>query len=157
MTPQTARRLMIHEHESALAERRRLAVVEGFSTRRLRLVQDGTAPVSLLRRESLRRRLLGATDLIAVAAVLLLVLTRMGSDHPALATLLAAPVVVMVFKIGGLYDRDQMRLVHSTLDEAPTLLQLNGLFALSVTIVVSLVLQDSITGVEIAALWLLSF
>ena len=44
------------------------------------------------------------------------------------------PLVVLLFKIAGLYDRDQLRIVQSTLDEAPALAQLTGLFALSVTI-----------------------
>ena len=44
------------------------------------------------------------------------------------------PLVVVLFKIAGLYDRDELRLVHSTLDEVPLLLQLTGLFALCVTI-----------------------
>ncbi len=158
MTPQTARRLMIHEHEAALPDRRRLAVVDGFSPSRPRLVPDARpAPGALLRRESLRRRLLGATDLVAAALALLLVLTQAGNSNPLIATLGTAPLVVMLFKIGGLYDRDQMRLAHSTLDEAPALLQLNGLFALSVTIVISLLLQDSVSGAEIASLWLVSF
>src|SRR4051794_23505282 len=114
MTPQTARRLMIHEHETALADRRRLAVVEGFPATAPRVLHDAhPAPGILLRRESLRRRLLGATDLLAAAASLLLVLTQAGNHDPLIAMLATAPIVVLLFKIGGLYDRDQMRLVHS--------------------------------------------
>ena len=35
-----------------------------------------------------------------------------------------ASMVVLLFKMAGLYDRDDLRLVHSTLDEVPLLLQL---------------------------------
>ena len=44
----------------------------------------------------------------------------------------AAPVAVLVNKIGGLYERDELVLRKTTLDEAPALLQISGLFALIV-------------------------
>ena len=42
------------------------------------------------------------------------------------------PLVVLVSKVGGLYDRDELVLKKTTLDEAPALLQITGLFALIV-------------------------
>ena len=112
---------------------------------------------SLQRRESVRRRLLAAADLVAAALSLLLVLTATGSGNPGLATLAGTPLVVLIFKIAGLYDRDQLRLVHSTLDEAPAILQLTGLFALGVTIIAPYLAESSVGGSQIAALWLSSF
>ena len=60
------------------------------------------------------------------------------------------PLIVLVFKIAGLYDRDQLRIVHSTLDEAPTLLQLTGLYVLSVTILQSVMVDGTLGGDQIA-------
>ena len=59
----------------------------------------------------------------------------------------------MLFKVAGLYDRDELRLVHSTLDELPLLLQLTGLFALCVTIVQSAGAAATLGGWQIATLW----
>jgi hypothetical protein len=47
------------------------------------------------------------------------------------------PLVIVPFKIAGLYDRDDLRLVHSTLDEVPRAHALTALFALGVTILQS--------------------
>ena len=50
------------------------------------------------------------------------VLSLLGAaTSPALRALAGMPLVVVLFKIAGLYDRDELRLVHSTLDEAPLL------------------------------------
>ena len=50
-----------------------------------------------------------------------------------------------------------MRIVHSTLDEVPALLQLTGLYALGVTILHSVALTGTLGGDQIAALWIGSF
>jgi exopolysaccharide biosynthesis polyprenyl glycosylphosphotransferase len=165
MTPQVVARLTIHEQDAVDTEltRPRPAVparVPGSRThRRFRLVEGGDRAVSSpLRRESLQRRLLAIADVVAAAAALWLVLTLPRSgDEPGLAIVAGIPLVVLVFKIAGLYDRDQLRLVHSTLDEAPTLLQLTGLYVLSVTILQSVVVHGTLGGEQIAALWLASF
>jgi len=65
--------------------------------------------------------------------------------------------VVVPFKVAGLYDRDDLRLVHSTLDEVPMLMQLTALFALSVTILQSVVVNGSLGGDQILGLWLGAF
>jgi exopolysaccharide biosynthesis polyprenyl glycosylphosphotransferase len=164
MTPQTARTLTIHEGEAAepaLAHRRPLAVagsLVALPARRSRTF-EGTERVSasLMRRESLHRRLLGAADILAAVVSLLFVLTATESGGPAVALLAGAPLVIVLFKVAGLYDRDQMRLVHSTLDETPMLLQLTGLYALAVTITAPLLSVQGLTGGQIAAVWLASF
>ena len=62
-------------------------------------------------------------------------------------------LLVALFKIAGLYDRDELRLVRSTLDELPLLLQLTGLYALFVTIVQSAIVDATLSGWQIATLW----
>jgi exopolysaccharide biosynthesis polyprenyl glycosylphosphotransferase len=145
--------------DGALVGHRGLALVAPGAPR-LRVVvepQQHTHRPALLRRESLRRRLLGAADVSAAAAALLLVLDVFGSGSPGIALAIGAPLVVVLFKVAGLYDRDQMRLVHSTLDEAPTLLQLTGLYVLGVAIAAPAFAIGTLTAAEIAGLWALSF
>ena len=115
----------------------------------------GFRPTS--RRESLHRRLLGTGDVMAAALALWLVLTLQGLGDPGLLVLAGTPLVVVLFKIAGLYDRDQMRLVHSTLDEAPTLIQLTGLYVLGVTIVAPVARRRQLSPRQIVASGLASF
>ena len=164
MTPQVAERLTIHEQDAVGADtiiRRALRVADmPAARRRIRPVEIGDRTVpGQLRREAQQRRLLAIGDVLAATLALWLVLTLPGSsDQPGIAVLAAMPLVILVFKIAGLYDRDQLRLVHSTLDEAPQLLQLTGLYVLSLTIAQSVMVQNgSMGGDQIAALWLGSF
>jgi exopolysaccharide biosynthesis polyprenyl glycosylphosphotransferase len=164
MTPQLAAMLTIHEEElpDAEVEGRRFASGYGslipFPRPAVR-AEDGdeqTLP-SLLRRESHRRRLLAAADVVGATAALALALTLLGEARPGPAILAGMPLVVLLFKVAGLYDRDQLRIVRSTLDEAPALAQLTGLYALTVSILHPLLSDQPMGGSEIAALWGLSF
>jgi exopolysaccharide biosynthesis polyprenyl glycosylphosphotransferase len=163
MTPQLATRLTFHEQDAAQAAlgNRRPVAIGGSLVALPRPVgfidSGGRALPSLLRRESIHRRLLGTADVLAGAAALVLTLTLAGWEQPGLAALAGIPLVIVLFKLAGLYDRDQLRLVHSTLDEVPVLVQLTGLYALSVTIVGPVLLDGTLGGNEIAMLWLASF
>ena len=54
----------------------------------------------------------------------------LGGDKVTLAFVAAIPLVVVVSKIGGLYDRDEHLLRKTTLDEAPALFQVATLYTL---------------------------
>jgi exopolysaccharide biosynthesis polyprenyl glycosylphosphotransferase len=165
MTPsQLAARLTIHGHEGdvALLDNHRLRAVDGAlladPARPLGLVEnDDSALPSVFERESVHRRLLAGADMLAASLALILVLMFLGDARPALPALAGIPLVVVLFKIAGLYDRDQLRIVHSTLDELPLLAQLAGLYALSVTILEPILLQGTLDGLQIALLWLVGF
>ena len=113
-------------------------------------------PDSLESNESVVRRALAVADVTAIASVLLLVLGRFGVERSALVALVSMPLIVLLFKIAGLYNRDELRLGHSTLDEAPLLLQLTGLIALALAILHPAG-PDRLSGVELASLWLAGF
>jgi exopolysaccharide biosynthesis polyprenyl glycosylphosphotransferase len=160
MTPQVAARLTVHEHEAVdpkpLVYRRRLRRTRLVPAPRIVHGAERSLPV-LSRRETLHRRLLATADVTAATVSLYFVLSLLGSDQPGLGALAALPLVVVLFKVAGLYDRDQMRVVHSTLDEAPALVQLTGLYVLGVTILQPVVLRGGLSGAQIAALWAVSF
>jgi exopolysaccharide biosynthesis polyprenyl glycosylphosphotransferase len=134
-------------------------MTRGRAQRRLRAMDGGEWVLpALLRREALQRRLLAFADLLGATAALWLAVSLAGNgDRPALVLLAAMPLVVVLFKIAGLYDRDQMRLVHSTLDEVPLLLQLTGLYVLMLTIAQSALVSGYLGGDQIGALWLGTF
>jgi exopolysaccharide biosynthesis polyprenyl glycosylphosphotransferase len=124
----------------------------------LRIVEGGERFATVLRRrDGLRRLLLCGADVFAAAAALVLVLTVFSEDRLKLVTLAATPVIVLLFKVAGLYDREQVRLQPSTLDEAPALVQMAGLYALTIAILQPHVVAGHLWGRQIAALWLTSF
>jgi len=71
------------------------------------------------------RRLLAAGDAVAALIALLLALTLpvLPHTHPKLLWgLFAVPLMIVLFKLYGLYDRDVKRISHSTVDDIPWLL-----------------------------------
>src|SRR4051794_4389065 len=163
MTPQLATSLRIHDPEVgtpaptgdlvAVAPQAPALPLPGAARRE----SDGECAPWLLRGEALHRRLLGMADVLATTIALFVVIDLLGDDRPAPAALLVTPLVVVLFKVAGLYHRDEVRLVHSTLDEAPLLLQLTGLFALCVTILEPILLEGTLGPAQIAGLWLGAF
>ena len=112
---------------------------------------------SVVWHDAFNRRLLALGD-IAAASVALVVLLNVFSQRRVAAVALAGiALLLFLFKVSGLYERDELRLVHSTLDEVPLLVQLTGLFALSLAILQSILLAGSLSATRIAALWIASF
>jgi exopolysaccharide biosynthesis polyprenyl glycosylphosphotransferase len=159
MTPQLAALLTIHEeerHEGRFASG--YGTLVAFPGTQVKAKDsDEHARPSLLRREAHRRRLLALTDVIGAAVALTFVFAVFGHQTPGLAIVAGLPVIVVLFKIAGLYDRDQLRIVRSTLDEAPALAQLTGLYTLAVTILEPMLMGHALRNVEVAALWAASF
>src|SRR4051794_21996821 len=166
LTPQAATRLRIHETSpegEARLRRRRVPAPPGASPHLDlpavvgQVEGDAGAPPALLWREALNRRMLAIADIASASVALVVVLNLLGRGRVGVAALAGAPLMLCLFKVAGLYDRVQLRIVHSTLDEAPALLQLRGLFALAVTILQPFVVTGSLGGDQIAALWVGSF
>ena len=163
MTSQMAAKLKLHDDVGAgkLADRRELRAVE-IATTALdagelgRQVLDGRTAASIMRREALHRRLLGLADTSAVSLAVFVVLTLFGKHHVVLAGLAGSVVILLLFKAAGLYDRDDLRIVHSTLDEVPALVQLTALFALGVAVVHDIAFAGTLASDQIAVLWVMS-
>lgn len=108
-------------------------------------------------RDQVHRVLVGVADMLSATTAVLVVLIAEGTNHVALAALVGVPLLAVLFKLSGLYDRDELRLAHSTLDEAPILLQLTGIFALAVGIPWPAPLASHVGGGQIAMLWIAAF
>jgi exopolysaccharide biosynthesis polyprenyl glycosylphosphotransferase len=121
------------------------------------VVMEELSSAPLLEREALNRRLLAVADIAMVTLASLLISSLFDSRRVAVAALAGIPVVLFIFKAAGLYERDELRLVHSTLDELPLLLGFTGLFALGITILEPTVLGVPLGGARVAALWMVSF
>jgi exopolysaccharide biosynthesis polyprenyl glycosylphosphotransferase len=121
------------------------------------LQEDDESIGSVVWRATLNRRLLALGDVVATSVALVVLLNVFGQRRVAAVALAGIALLLFLFKVSGLYDRDELRLVHSTLDELPMLLQLTGLFALGLAILQSVVLAGTLSATRIAALWIASF
>ena len=163
MTPEAAASLRVHEDQfldavASGAPRLGAAIPVSASAEGVASMPvDRPGSAGLLRRESLHRRLLGIADVTSAAFAAGLVLGAFDQRRAALSAVVGAALVLLVFKLAGLYDRDDLKLVQSTLDDVPLLVQLTGLFALCVAILQDFVLQRTVSADQIAALWVASF
>jgi exopolysaccharide biosynthesis polyprenyl glycosylphosphotransferase len=164
MTPDVATRSKTQEDEFAndrvVRRRSRLRSARSAAASAPRLdglTIDAQSSAALLRREARHRRMLGAADVIAALLAIMAVLVAFGQHHSTLTAVAGMSMVVFLFKTAGLYDRDELRLVHSTLDEVPALFQLTGLVALGVAILQTGLLTIRLSAGQLAALWLASF
>jgi exopolysaccharide biosynthesis polyprenyl glycosylphosphotransferase len=89
---------------------------------------EGDASPETLVRESLYRRALAVADLASALTALALALHLSGEDG--LQYALVVPGIVALNKTSGLYDRDELVLTKTTLDELPTLVKNAGVFTL---------------------------
>lgn len=121
------------------------------------LIMRPCPPASMWAGEWLPRRLLAVADVTVVAAALIAVLGRFGIDVALPAALVAVPMLLVLFKVTGLYNHDELRLRHSTLDEVPHLFQLTGMFSLGVAILLGLMADRALGATGLALLWAVLF
>ena len=101
--------------------------------------------------------MLALADISSVSLAVVVVLNIFGKHHLAVAGVAGAAVILVLFKAAGLYDRDDLRLVHSTLDEVPVLAQLTALFALGIAGVHDIAFAGTLATNQIAVVWVASF
>ena len=116
---------------------------------------EGAHPQRAANRDHRYRRLLGVADMAACAAALSLCIPLLGrgGDQVPLGVFAGLPLVVVISKILGLYDRDELVLRKSTLDEAPELFELATLFSLVLWICSRPLKLGVLGGDQVAALW----
>lgn len=111
-----------------------------------------------MRRDALFRRMLLAADVLAfVGAFQLTVLLSTRSLQLTWVGLAGLPILLVGAKVFGLYDRDEMLLRKTTLDEAPKLFQVATLCALVAWLAGGLVLNSTLHRPELLLLWLALF
>ena len=121
-------------------------------------VAEGRSPRRTLVLDHRYRRLLALADVVACAVAMTACIALLGpGEWASLGIVAALPLVVVLSKVLGLYDRDELVLRKSTLDEAPTLFQLATLFSFVLWIMAAPLGLGELTGPQMAALWLLLF
>jgi len=108
---------------------------------------------TLARREGLSRRSLAVADVLSAALALYLAVSVLGDDRFTSIAIFALPLVVVVAKIKGLYDRDAQVLHKTTLDEAPALFQLATLYTLLLAMGDDVLLQGQLGNDQLLGVW----
>ena len=110
------------------------------------------AGLAILRRDSTVRRALAFADLLALALALSAAAAVEG-ESLLLPGLIAFPVLVVVAKVMGLYDRDANLLRRSTLDEVPGLFHLATLTTLVLWLAGGAVVAGGLAATGVLVLW----
>jgi exopolysaccharide biosynthesis polyprenyl glycosylphosphotransferase len=116
-----------------------------------------TTPVAIAQRDATYRRILALADVCAVTVALLITMALVGPQQPDAALLLAVPLIVVMSKIIGIYDREESLVRRSTLDEAPALFQLATLYALIVWLINGLIITQTNDRREFLVHWFVLF
>jgi len=121
-------------------------------------IKEGRRSEEILRRHAAYRRSLAVADMLAAAlAVLLCVGFLSPDDSVRLVTLLAIPLVVVAGKLQRLYDRDELVLNKSTIDEAPRLFQLATLYTLLFFVFDAQLIEGMLGSAQAVTLWIALF
>jgi exopolysaccharide biosynthesis polyprenyl glycosylphosphotransferase len=121
------------------------------------VIPEGTPGPEVLVRDALYRRALAAGDVLAAALAVFLVVVVIGHHELAAGSLLALPLLVLISKVVGLYDRDEHLMRKTTLEEVPTLFTVATLFAFTLWLLDGLSVHGALTRLEVLSLWGLAF
>lgn len=116
-------------------------------------IVEGSPAASTLARDALFRRGLLVCDLVSPALALVLAAVAFRTGPSLALALIGMPMLVFVNKLTGLYDRDELLLRRTTLEEAPDLFQSATVYSLLVG-VGSRVVHPGVGGQdEVLAIW----
>jgi exopolysaccharide biosynthesis polyprenyl glycosylphosphotransferase len=118
-----------------------------------RPIAEGESHPEVAHRDAIYRRSLAIADVVAAAFALTLCISILGDDRLRLLTILALPLVVVAGKLKGLYDRDELLINKTTIDQAPELFQLATLYALLIWILDDTLIDGSLGSLQIVVLW----
>ena len=108
-------------------------------------------------RDRLHRRMLAYADVLSATLAVTLAVWILGDDQLRAATLLGMPLIVFVSKVKGLYDRDDLVLRKTTVDEAPQLFQLATLYTLGFWLLDGALVHGELGKLQVLVLWVTLF
>jgi len=111
------------------------------------------SPAGVRQRDTAYRRVLALADVVAAALALSLGVVLLGDSALQPAMLAALPIVVLLSKVVGLYDRDELLLRKTTLEEAPALFQMATLYTLLTWLLEGFVVAGDLRQRQVVAIW----
>ncbi len=121
------------------------------------VLAEGEPRRVVLKRDALYRRLIASGDVLSALISLVVAVVLVGGDQLRLLAIGIVPLLMVIVKIVGLYDRDNHLLHKSTLDEAPKLFQVATVLALLFWLGARLFVVGPLDRPEVATLWVLLF
>jgi hypothetical protein len=118
---------------------------------------EAPAKRAIASRERLYRLLLAYADALAAIGALFVAVTVLGDDRLRPASLLVMPLVVIASKLFGLYDRDELVLNKTTLEESAALFQLASVFTLVTWIADGIVVDGYLGNRQVLGMWVILY
>jgi exopolysaccharide biosynthesis polyprenyl glycosylphosphotransferase len=118
---------------------------------------EGRRRAAIRARQKIYRRALAVVDVLAVCIVLVVGAVLLGDDSLTIGVLGAVALLILVMKAVGLYDRDELLLHKTTLDELPALFEIATLSTLLLWLVGDQVVAGDFGRRQILGMWLLLF
>jgi exopolysaccharide biosynthesis polyprenyl glycosylphosphotransferase len=144
------------EPRSPGARRRRGRVRRWLPEQPPRMESDSLEPRNVRRRDRSYRRLLGLADIVSMAVALVVCVPLLGKGDALTPLLLAgAPLIVALAKVLDVYDRDELLLRKTTLDEVPKLFQVATLMALLLWLGHSFLIDGALGRKQVLGFWVL--
>ena len=116
-------------------------------------IAEGSASAATHLREGLYRRALAAADVVAATLALALLLPMTNGQLP-LAALVGLPLIVFLNKLAGLYERDDLVLRKTTLDESPAVVQMAGLFTFAIWLLLEGISSIDLDASQVTLTWI---
>jgi exopolysaccharide biosynthesis polyprenyl glycosylphosphotransferase len=116
-------------------------------------IREGVSVRGVRVREAVFRRSLAVADVVAAALALVVCVDVVGDDGLRPVALLALPLIVVAGKAHGLYDRDELVVNKTTIDQAPALFSCATLYALLVMLLQGPFVDGSLGTVQALGLW----
>jgi exopolysaccharide biosynthesis polyprenyl glycosylphosphotransferase len=109
----------------------------------------------VFRRESIFRRLLILADALTAGVAVLVAIDDVGGHSLLPLFIVVVPLMVLAAKLAGLYDKDELVVDHSTLNELPRLINVATTFTLFVWLARHYLVRGNPATPELAMLWVL--
>ena len=120
-------------------------------------IPEGQFRDATYRRDAIHRRALALADVASAAIAVVIGVAIVGDDALNPLALLALPLVIVVSKLTGLYDRDEHLLRKTTLDEVPALFSVATLYALLIFLAGDLIVDGHFGRDQAVGVWVLLF
>ncbi|HEY6759204.1 MAG TPA: sugar transferase [Baekduia sp.] len=118
------------------------------------LIEEAKPNAAVLKRDRRYRRSLAVADALSALVALVVATNLLGTNQLSARVLLGLPLVTLACKLSGLYDRDELIIRKSTLDEAPAFLELATLYTLAVWMLDGIVLDGPLDKAAAVVLWI---
>ena len=116
-------------------------------------IHEMTPLEEVVRRDRTFRRSLAVADVVAAALSLGLCAVVFGDLRLQAPAVLALPLVVVAGKLQGIYDRDELLVNKTTIDQAPQLLGLATLYSLLVFLLQDAFVAGPLGPIHVLVLW----